>query len=127
VQQERLTVRVTGDVQVGSADVADQERVAAEEKPRFLCPAPTVCDRVCVMRGRVPRCRDRGDERVPKLDRVAVGQCNVLELDSGAGRQVSGRARARATSSGNPETWSACTWVSKTATIRALSVTAFAR
>jgi hypothetical protein len=95
VQQECLAARVAGDVQVGSADVADQERVAAEDKPRLLCPTPPIGDRVCVMRGRVPRRRDRGNERVPELDHIAVGQCNVLELDSGTGRQVSGRARAR--------------------------------
>src|SRR5436853_5796274 len=34
--------RVTGDVQVGPADVADQQRVAAEDQPRLLRPTPTV-------------------------------------------------------------------------------------
>ena len=47
------------------------------------------------MGGRVPRRRDRGHERVPELDHIAVGQRDVLELDAGVGRQVGGRARAR--------------------------------
>ena len=38
VQQPRLPARVAGDVQVGAADVADQQRVAAEHEPRLLAP-----------------------------------------------------------------------------------------
>src|SRR5438270_7079561 len=57
---------------------ADQ-RVAAEDKPRLLRPTPTVGDRVSVMGGSVPRCRDRGHERVPVLEHLPVGQCDVLE------------------------------------------------
>jgi hypothetical protein len=60
-------------VQVGSADVADQERVAAEDEPRLLCPTPPISDGVCVMGGRVSRCRQRGHERVPELEQIAVG------------------------------------------------------
>ena len=95
MQQPRLAARVAGDVQVGPADVADQQRVAAEDEPRLLRSAPPIGDRVGVMGGSMPRCRDRGHERVPELDHIAVGQCDVLELDAGAGRQVGGRARAR--------------------------------
>ena len=54
VQQPRLPARVAGDVQVGPADVADQQRVAAEHEPRLLAAAPPVGDRVGVMGGRVP-------------------------------------------------------------------------
>jgi hypothetical protein len=32
----------------------------------------------------------------PELDHIPVGQCDVLELDSGVGRQVRGCAHARA-------------------------------
>jgi hypothetical protein len=92
VQPSRLAARVAGDMQVGPANVADQQRVAAEDKPRLLCPTPPISDRVCVMRGRVPGRRDRGDQRVAKLDHVAVGERDVLELDPGVGRQVGGRA-----------------------------------
>src|SRR4051812_38824089 len=80
-----LAARVAGDVQVGSADVADQERDAAEDKPRLLRPTPKVGDRVDVMGGRVPRCRDRGHERIAELDHLGVAQRNVLELDAGVG------------------------------------------
>src|SRR5207248_183958 len=86
VKRPRPAVRVAGAMQLGPADVADQERVAAEDKPGLLRPTATVGDRVGVMGGSVPRCRDRGHERVPELDHLAVGQCDVLELDSGGGR-----------------------------------------
>ena len=43
VQKARLSVRIAGDVQVRAADVADQERVAAEDEPRlFVATAPVV-------------------------------------------------------------------------------------
>lgn len=93
VQQPRLAARVAGDVQVWPADVADQQRVAAEDEPRLLGPTPAIGDGVGVMGGSLTRCRDRGHERVPELDHIAVGQCDVLELDPGPGRQVGGRAR----------------------------------
>ena len=40
------------------------------------------------------RRRDRGHERVPELDHLAVGERDVLELDARAGGQVGGRAGA---------------------------------
>ena len=82
VQQARLAARVAGDVQVGPADVADQQRVAAEHEPRLLGAAAPVGDHVGVMGGRVPRRRDRGHERVAELDHLAVGERDVLELDA---------------------------------------------
>ena len=48
--------------------------------------APPVGDRVGVMGGRVARRRDRGHERVPELDHLAVGERDVLELDAGVRR-----------------------------------------
>ena len=54
LQQPRLSVRIAGDVQIRTTDVADQERIAAEQEPR-LAGAPTVvCDLLRVMRRRVP-------------------------------------------------------------------------
>jgi len=94
VQQPRLTARVPGDMQIGPADVTDQQRVAAEDKPR-LRPSAPVGDRIGVMGGSMPRGRDRGHECVPELDNIAVGQCDVLELNAGVGWQISGRACAR--------------------------------
>ena len=94
VQEPRLAVRVAGDVQVGPADVADQQRVAAEHQPRLVVAAAPVGDRVGVMGGRVAGRRDRRHDRVAELDHLAVGERDVLELDPGARRQVGGRAGA---------------------------------
>ena len=46
---------VAGDVQVGAADVADQQRVAGEHQPRLVGAAAPVGHRVGVMGGRVAR------------------------------------------------------------------------
>jgi hypothetical protein len=82
-------------VQVGSAHIADEERIAGEHEPWLVCPSPPIGDCIGVMSGRVPRCRHRCHERVPELDDVTVDECDVLEFDSRVGRQVGGRARAR--------------------------------
>jgi hypothetical protein len=45
-----------------------------------------------VMDGGMAQGRDRGHERVPELDDVAIGERDVLEGNTGAGGQVAGRA-----------------------------------
>ena len=92
MQQAGERLRVAGDVQVGPADVADQQRVAGEHQPRLLVAAPSVGDDVGVMRGRVPRRRDSADDRVAELDVVAVSQRNVVEIDASALGQIGGRS-----------------------------------
>src|SRR5258708_31180667 len=81
-------------MQVGAADVADQERVAAEDEPRLVGAATTIGDRVGVVGGRMAGCGDRRDERVAELNDVAVGERDMLEPDAGAGGQGGGRAAA---------------------------------
>ena len=81
-------------MQVGAADIADQERVAAEQEPRLLGTAPPVGDRVGVVGGCMTRCCDRRHECVPNLDHVAVGERDMLELDARADGYVGGRAGA---------------------------------
>ena len=90
MQQARLAARVAGDVQVGTPDVADQKRVAAEDEPRLVVAAPPVGDRIGVVRGRVPGRREGSHQRVPELDYFAVAEGDMLELDPGAFRQVCG-------------------------------------
>ena len=41
-----------------------------------------------MVRGSVPRGRERANDRVPELDHVAVVERDVLEVDPGAGGQV---------------------------------------
>jgi len=94
VQQACLPVRVAGNVQVGSTDVADQERVAAEHEPGLLGAAASVGYGVGVVGRRVSRRCDRGHERVAELDRFTVDECDVLERNSRIGRQVGGRTGA---------------------------------
>ena len=94
VQQPRLPARVAGDMQVGATDVTDQQRVAAEHKPRLLAAPPPIRERVGVMCGRMTRCRDRRHDRVAELDRLAVGKRDVIEVDPRARGQVGGRAGA---------------------------------
>ena len=93
MEDARLAMRVAGDVQVGPADVADQQRVAAEHKPRLLVPAPEVGDNVGVVRGRMSRRREPSHDRVAELYPVAVPERLVLKRDSGLHREVGCRAR----------------------------------
>ena len=79
-------------MQVRTADIADQQRVAAEHEPRLLAATPPIGDRVRMMRGRVPRRRDRLDERVAELDHLAVPERLVLERDASTRWQVRGRS-----------------------------------
>ena len=64
------------------------------------------------MRAGVARRRDRLELGVAELDDLAVGERVMLELDARARGQVGGRAGAL-DERGSPETWSACTCVSK--------------
>jgi hypothetical protein len=93
LQQPRLRVRIARHVQVAAADVAYQERIAGEHAPGLRRPPPPVGKRVGVMRGRVARRRDRGHDGIAELDDVAVCERDVLELDTGPGGHVCGRAR----------------------------------
>ena len=113
--RHRVDGRVAVRVQVGPPRVADEQRVAGEHEPGLVAPG-VVRHQVRVMRGRVTRRRDRLELGVAELDRVAVGERDVVEVHAGALGEVRGRA-VRSTSSGSPETWSACTCVSSTATI----------
>ncbi len=65
-------MRIPGDVQVGASDVADQQRVAAEQQPRLLGAAAPVGNRVRMVGRRVTGRRDCGDDRVPEFDDIAV-------------------------------------------------------
>ena len=46
------------------------------------------------MGGRVPRRRDGAELGVPELDALAVAERHVIEVDTGAGGEIGGRARA---------------------------------
>jgi hypothetical protein len=94
MQQSRLSVRIAGDVQVGAADVPDQQRVAAEQKPGLLVAAPPIRHRVRKVRRRVTGRGDRRHDCVSQLDDVSIGECNMLEGDSGFSREVADGARA---------------------------------
>ena len=87
----RQRLRVSGRVKVGPADVADEQRVAAEDEPGLLRPAPPVGNDEGEVGGRMPGRRNRTDDRVPELDDVAVGKRLVLELDACVRGEVGGR------------------------------------
>jgi hypothetical protein len=93
VKKPCLAVRIAGDVQVGSPDIADQQRVATEDDPRLLVAAPEVGHDVGVVRRRMSRRRHRGHDGVAELDPIAVAECLVLERDVGALREVGRRLR----------------------------------
>jgi hypothetical protein len=82
-------------VQVGPADVADEQRVAGEDQPRLLRAAAPVRDNVGVVSRRMAGRRDRSNDGVTKLDGVTVTKGAVLELDRGAVRQIRRRTRSR--------------------------------
>jgi hypothetical protein len=88
VQQPCLPADVVGDMQVGSSDIPDEQRVAAEHEPRLLGIATPVGDCVRMVSGRVPRRCDRSHERVSELHDIAVGERDVLERDPDTGGQV---------------------------------------
>lgn len=104
-------------MEVGSAGVADEQRVAAQDEPRVIATG-AIRYEVRVVGEGVAGSRDGPQLGVAELDGVAVVQRLVIELDGGAGRQIGGGTGAR-DERGKPETWSACRWVSTTATMRA--------
>src|SRR5213078_350888 len=85
-------LRAAARVQVRTTDVADEERVTGEDKPGFFRPAALICDQVGIVRGCVPRCRQRSHDRVPELDDLTVSERDMLEVDRGSGRQVCRRS-----------------------------------
>ena len=118
VQEPRLSERVARDVQVGPPDVADQERVAAEHEPRLVGAAAPVGDRRTRDAQARDRRRDRRHDRVAELDHVAVRRARRARTSTPAlRRQIRGRAGALDERRQTRTTWSACTCVSKTATI----------
>ena len=105
-------------VQVRAAGVADEQRVAGEHEPRLLA-ARVVGDEVGVVRrARGPAWRSPASSVLPSARprRRRAGDARTRRRRPQAGTRV---APVRATSSGRPETWSACTCVSNTATIGA--------
>ena len=77
-------------VEVGAPDVADEQRVPGEHEPRVVYPS-VVRNQIRVVRGGVTGRGDRLDLGVAELQRLAVGERMVVELDPRAGRQVGGR------------------------------------
>ena len=75
-------------VEVRTTDVANEQRVAGEYKPRLFRPSAPVCDKVGVVRRCVARCGDCSHDGVPELDDFAIGERNMLEIDGRSGRQV---------------------------------------
>ena len=80
-------------------------------------PRRVVGDQVGVVRERVARGRDRLDLGVAELDDLAVARARDARSRPRRPRAGTRCAPVRSTSSGSPETWSACTCVSNTATI----------
>ena len=75
-------------MQVGAADVADQERVAREDEPRLFGAAAPVGDHVRVVSRRVPGRGKRAHDRVSERDDFPVGERDVFEVDDPAGGQI---------------------------------------
>jgi len=92
MQQARLTPRVARDVQIRAADVADQQRVAAEQEPGIVPAAPPVGDGVRVMGLGMTRGRDGGHHGVAERHDLTVGERGVSELHAAAVGEVPGRA-----------------------------------
>ena len=80
-------------VKVRAPRVADQQGVARQGEPGVVATRPVRHD-VGVVGGSVPGRGDRAQLGVAELDDLAVGQGDVLEVDTGALREVRGRAGA---------------------------------
>jgi molybdate transport repressor ModE-like protein len=80
-------------VQVGSSDVADEERVAGEDEPRLFVTAPPVGDDVRMVGRRMARSRERANDGVPELDDVTVCEPDVREVDARPDREIRLRSR----------------------------------
>ena len=94
MQLPRLAEGVAGHVQVGTADIADQQRVAGEHQPRLLRPAPQIRHRVGMVRRSMAGRRDRRDSRIPQLNHGAIVKRGVLEIDARTDGEVRRRAGA---------------------------------
>ena len=103
-------------VEVGAPDVADEQRVAGEHEPRLVA-ARVIGHHVGVMRERVAGGGERLDLGVAEHDDLAVGQRVVLERRRRRPRAGRRSRRCARRARAGPETWSAWTCVSKTATI----------
>ena len=80
-------------MQIRPPDIADQERIAGEDKPGLAVPAATVGHHVGVVGRRMPGRRERAHARVSERNLGAVGELLVLERDPSLRRQVRRRPR----------------------------------
>ena len=80
--------------QVGAADVADEERVAGQERVRALGVGLEVVDEDRDRLGRVAGRLERDEPDLAELDRVAVGERRELVLGLRPGAEVDPRADA---------------------------------
>jgi hypothetical protein len=94
VQDPRLARGVARDVEIRPADVANQQRVAGERKPRLARPPAEIRHQIRVMSRRVSGRGEGAHDRVAHLDLVAIGECVVLELHARVDRQISASAAA---------------------------------
>jgi hypothetical protein len=97
-QLAREWLRPTFGVQVRSANVADEQRVACEDEPGFVRAAAAVADYIRVMGRRVARRGERLHERVTEINRPTVSERRGGELDAdafGKVRRCSGRLHQR--------------------------------
>jgi hypothetical protein len=80
-------------MQIGTADVADQQRVAGEDEPGLVT-AAVIGDQLGVMRRCVSGRGDRLDHRVAQLHQFAIRELVVGELGARALGHVCGRPGA---------------------------------
>jgi len=95
VQNSCLTERIAGGVEIGSADVTDEERVPGEDQPRLVGAATKICQREGTVRRRMSGCGERGDDRVPEFDALTVLERLVWERNTAPGREVRRRVGLR--------------------------------
>jgi hypothetical protein len=85
-------LRIATSVQVGTADISDQERVAGEDEPRLFSSPPPIGNEEGVVCGRMPRRGQSANDRVSEIDDFAVTEGGMGELDSCSGWEVRGRS-----------------------------------
>ena len=91
-RSEELTRTLLGlDREVGTCDVADEERVAGDDQPGLFA-ARSVGDDVRRVLGPVARSGEGGDAHTADRDGVPVRHRLVVEGDLGGSRHVNGRA-----------------------------------
>ena len=81
-------------VEIGPTGVADQQRIACKNEPRFVA-ADVIGNEIGVVGERVARRGDRLDRGVAQADRRAVRQRMMLELHVCPRGEVTGRTRPR--------------------------------